>query len=62
MLPLTFSNKKIAKGKNIKLTKEANLLKPYWELVKDFTEYQLYFELDKVRGFPCAVYAASCRF
>ena len=49
MLPLTFSNKKIAKGKNIKLTKEANLLKPYWELVKDFTEYQLYFELDKLK-------------
>lgn len=49
MLPLTFSNKKVAKGKNIKFTKDANLLKPYWELVKDFTEYQLYFELDKLK-------------
>ena len=49
MLPIDFKNKKVAKGKNIKFTKEANFLKPYWELVKNFTEYQLYFELDKVK-------------
>ena len=49
MLPISFKGKRISKGKNIKFTKEANLLKPYWELVKDFTEYQLYFELDKVK-------------
>lgn len=48
-LPLSFKNKKTAKGRNIKFTSEANFLKPYWELVKDFTEYQLYFEQDKVK-------------
>lgn len=48
-LPLTFTNKKIAKGKNMKFTSEANFLKPYLELAKNITEYQLYFEHEKVK-------------
>ena len=49
MLPISFKDKKIAKGKNIKFTQNANFLKPYWDLVKNFTEYQLYFEHEKVK-------------
>ncbi|MFW2555374.1 hypothetical protein [Aliarcobacter butzleri] len=49
MLPISFKDKKTAKGKNIKFTQNANFLKPYWDLVKDFTEYQLYFEHEKVK-------------
>lgn len=49
MLPITFKEKKTAKGKNIKFTQNANFLKPYWDLIKDFTEYQLYFEHEKVK-------------
>lgn len=49
MLPLNFKDIKIAKGKNIKFTQEANFLKSYYELVKDFTEYQLYFEHEKAK-------------
>lgn len=49
MLPISFKDKKTAKGKNIKFTQEANFLKSYWELVKDFTEYQLYFEYEKAK-------------
>lgn len=49
MLPIDFKNKKVANGKNIKFTSEASFLKSYWELVKDFTEYQLYFEHEKAK-------------
>lgn len=49
MLPISFKEKKISKGKNMKFTQNANFLKPYWELVKDFTEYQLYFEHEKLK-------------
>lgn len=49
MLPMNFQDMKIAKGKNIKFTQEANCLKPYWELVKDYSEYQLYFEYEKAK-------------
>lgn len=49
MLPMNFQNMKNAKGKNIKFTSEANFLKSYWELVKDYTEYQLYFEYEKAK-------------
>lgn len=49
MIPIDFKNKKIANGKNIKFTQEANFLKSYWELIKDFTEYQLYFEYEKAK-------------
>lgn len=49
LLPISFKDKKTAKGKNIKFTPEANFLKPYWDLVKNFTEYQLYFEHEKVK-------------
>lgn len=48
-LPLKFVNKKNAYGQKMKFTSEANFLKSYWELVKDFTEYQLYFEHEKVK-------------
>lgn len=48
-LPLTLTNRKTAKGKNIKFAQNANFLKPYWDLIKDFTEYQLYFEHAKVK-------------
>lgn len=48
-LPLTLTNRKTAKGKNIKFTQNANFLKPYWDLIKDFSEYQLYFEHEKVK-------------
>ena len=49
-LPLRLTNRKIAKGKNMKFTQNANFLKPYWDLIKDFTEYQLYFEHEKVKA------------
>ncbi len=49
MIPIDFKNKKVANGKNIKFTQPANFLKPYWELVKDFTDYQLYFEDENVQ-------------
>ncbi len=49
MLPINFINKKVANGKNIKFTQNTNFLKPYWDLIKDFTEYQLYFEHEKVK-------------
>lgn len=49
MLPISFKEKKTAKGKNIKFTQNANFLKPYWDLIRDFTEYQLYFEHEKVK-------------
>ena len=34
----------------MKFTQNANFLKPYWDLVKNFTEYQLYFEHEKVKS------------
>ncbi|AXH10587.1 hypothetical protein CP960_06950 [Malaciobacter halophilus] len=49
MLPIDFTNKKVANGKNMKFTQNANFLKPYWELVKNFAEYQLYFDHEKVK-------------
>lgn len=49
MLPISFKDKKTTKGKNIKFTQEANFLKPYWDLVQDYTEYQLYFEYEKAK-------------
>jgi len=44
MLPVSFKDKKVAKGKNIKFTQDGNFLKSYWETVKDFCDYELYFE------------------
>ncbi|MDP3587946.1 MAG: hypothetical protein Q8R58_07835 [Sulfuricurvum sp.] len=49
MIPFNFTNKKIAKGKNIKFTKDATLIKGYWEVVKDICEYELYFETKQAK-------------
>ncbi len=49
MLPIYFNGKKIANGQNIKFSTEANFLKSYIDLIKDFTEYQLYFEIEKAK-------------
>lgn len=48
-IPIKFLNKRNAHGKNIKFNQEANFLKSYWDLVKDLTEYQLYFEHEKAK-------------
>ncbi len=44
MLPVNFKDKKIAKGQNVKLTQDGDFLKSYWETVKKFCDYDLYFE------------------
>lgn len=49
MLPIDFKDKKIAKGKNIKFTQDGIFLKSYWETVKDFCDYELYFEHDSAK-------------
>lgn len=49
MLPISFKDKKIAKGKNIKFTQDGIFLKSYWETVKDFCDYELYFEHDSAK-------------
>jgi len=49
MLPLTFTSKKVAHGKNIKFTKEGSILKSYWDIVKDFSSYEVYFSIDKFK-------------
>lgn len=49
MLPINFKDKKVAKGKNIKFTLDGNFLKSYWEIVKEFSNYELYFELENVK-------------
>ncbi|OHD93177.1 MAG: hypothetical protein A2552_09015 [Sulfuricurvum sp. RIFOXYD2_FULL_44_160] len=49
MLPISFKDKKTAKGKNIQFTQDGIFLKSYWETVKKFCEYELYFEHDSAK-------------
>ncbi|MDD4505210.1 MAG: hypothetical protein PHE60_02415 [Sulfurospirillaceae bacterium] len=49
MFPFDFKNKKLSIGKNIKFTLEGSFLKSYWEIVQQFCEYQVYFEIEKVK-------------
>ena len=49
MLPFIFKNQKIAYGKNIKFTQDGNILKSYWNIVKDISEYKLYFEIENAK-------------
>ena len=50
MLPISFKDKKTAKGKNIKFTQDGNFLKSYWETVKEFCAYDLYFEHETAKS------------
>lgn len=49
MLPFKFTDKRISKGKNIKFTQDGNLLKGYWETVKEISEYELFFAIEDAK-------------
>jgi len=46
LLPFDFKSKKKAEGKNIKFAKGGNFLKSYWNIVKNMSNFELYFEIE----------------